>query len=242
LHGKNRFLLNGSRILLTGAAGGIGRATATVCAGLGAEMILVDKEPTEDLRGELGNATSYICDVRKRPAVEKLCASLGRVDAAILNAGYNPFGNWTDSNFDDSFNDVMAVNVLGPLNFARSLLPGMIANGSGRLVLVGSIAAFTGGMLPTVPAHYVAAKGGVHGLLHWLARRGGSAVQVNAVAPSVVDTAMTKGQPFSPPETQPIRRKAEPVEIAWPIAFLCSPAASYITGTIIDINGGALFR
>lgn len=242
------FSLRGMRVLITGAAGGIGSAAARICADQGAEeLILTDLGDCATLRGELESrgvrVSAAACDVRSRAAVEALCRSVGPVDAAILNAGANPWNDWNDDDWDESFDDVMGVNVRGPINVARALLPGMRERKAGRLVLVGSVAGWTGGVLPNVPPHYVVAKAGVHGLVRWLARRAAPHVLVNAVAPGPTVTGMTLGQgDQDTPLNQPIPRMARPEEIAWPLAFLCSPAASYMTGVVLDVNGGGLMR
>jgi len=81
-------------------------------------------------------------------------------------------------------------------------------------------------------------KAAVHTFAKWLARQGGTAVQVNAVAPGVIDTPLVT-HPYHAPETQPIGRKGRPSEVAWPIAFLCSEASHFMTGSVLHINGGA---
>ena len=130
----------------------------------------------------------------------------------------------------------MAVNVLGPIHAARAFLPGMIERRSGRIVLVGSLAGRMGGLI--AGPHYVASKGGVHALVKWLARQAGPHnVLVNGVAPASVDTPMMRDRPVDLGRI-PLGRKAEPEEIAWPIAFLCSDAASYVCGIVLDVNGG----
>lgn len=244
---KNLLSLKGSTVMVTGAGGGIGSATARALAGAGASLVLVDFRDTSALVQELSAlgvaVESHICDVTDRGAVEALCDVVGpRLQAAVLNAGSNPFNNWMDPDFDKAFVDLMAVNVLGPINFARALIPAMKTNGYGRIVVLGSVAGFNGGSIAEVPPDYVISKGGVHTMVRWLAKVAGEHVTVNAVAPGVVDTPMTAGSTFTPPSHQPIKRKATPDEIAWPIAFLCSPGASYITGAVLDINGGLVFR
>jgi 3-oxoacyl-[acyl-carrier protein] reductase len=135
----------------------------------------------------------------------------------------------------------MDVNVLGTLNLARAWLPKMAARGGGRMVLVGSIAGRSGGTSPIVQPHYVASKGGIHAVTRWLARRAApDGVIVNAVAPGPVETAMTTGVPYSR-DAYPLGRIGRPEEIAWPIAFLCSAAASYTVGAVLDVNGGLHF-
>ena len=237
---ESAFDLSGQRILITGAAGGIGETTARVCASLGAALLLVDQRPTEHLAQQLleegSDAQAFRCDVANRTEVEALAASTGALDTLVLAAGICPWDDWQDPGWDETFEKVMAVNLHGPLHFARACLPGMIQRGRGRMVLVGSVAGRMGGLIAS--AHYVAAKGGLHALVKWLARRGAPhGVLVNGIAPGAIETEMTRGQPIDPAHI-PLGRKGEAEEVAWPIAFLCSPAASYTTGTVLDVNGG----
>ncbi len=235
------FDLNGLRILVTGAAQGIGAATATLCASLGAEPILVDRENCAAVAGTIeaagGSARVFRADVANRAEIERIAAEVGRVDALVLNAALCPFGeDWQTPEWDASFEQVMAVNVHGPIHAARAFLPGMIARRRGRIVLVGSLAGRMGGLI--AGPHYVASKGAVHALVKWLARRAAPhGVLVNGIAPASVATPLMEGQPVDL-ERIPLGRMARPEEIATPIAFLCSAAASYICGAVLDVNGG----
>ncbi len=238
--------LSGMRILLTGASGGIGQATARLCASLGAELVLTDRTPApvllEALAGNGRNHRFLACDVRSRSAVDDLCAAIGPVDAAILNAGVYPLSQWEEDRWDEDFDLAMQVNVRGPAHFARALLPGMKARGRGRIVVIGSIAAHTGGTYAHSPVHYACSKGAVHTFVRWLARRAAPEVLVNGVAPGSTDTAMVVTADPAALKSLPVPRFGRPEEIAWPIAFLCSPGASFVCGSILDVNGGASMR
>jgi NAD(P)-dependent dehydrogenase (short-subunit alcohol dehydrogenase family) len=234
------FDLTGERILITGAAGGIGETTARVCAALGATLLLVDQRPSDGLARQLneagGDAQAFPCDVTSRSEVEALAASTGPVDALVLAAGICPWDDWQEPAWDEVFDEVIAVNLHGPIHCARAWLPGMIERRRGRMVLVGSVAGRIGGLVAS--AHYVASKAGLHALVKWLAKRGAPhGVLVNGVAPGPIETEMTRGQTFDLARI-PLGRMGVADEIAWPIAFLCSPAAGYITGAVLDINGG----
>jgi NAD(P)-dependent dehydrogenase (short-subunit alcohol dehydrogenase family) len=236
---SGRFNLSGERILVTGAASGIGAATARVCASLGAELLLLDRD---DCRGtgdaviaSGGQARAWQADVADRAAVERIVAEAGRIDALVASAALCPWDDWRDEGWDTVFQRVMAVNVLGPLHCARTLLPGMVERRHGRIVLVGSLAGRMGGLI--AGPHYVASKGGLHAVVKWLARQAAPHVLVNGVAPASVETAMMQGQPVDLGRI-PLGRMATADEVAWPIAFLCSAAASYVAGTVLDVNGG----
>src|SRR5690606_7995894 len=136
------------------------------------------------------------------------------------------------------FRKVLEVNLIGPLNLARAVMTGMMERRKGRIVLVGSVAARSGGAAAGTQAHYVAAKGGVHSLVRWLSRRAiGHNVLVNGIAPGPVDTRMNEGAGHDV-RALPMGRMGHPDEIGWPIAFLCAPASSYISGAVLDVNGG----
>ncbi len=235
------FDLAGETILITGAARGIGAATARICASLGASVILLDLEGAGAVADEIaaggGRAKAFDTDVSSRTEIERLGASAGRVDGLVLNAAICPFGeDWQAPDWDESFERVMNVNVLGPIHAARAFLPGMIERQHGRIVMVGSLAGRMGGLI--AGPHYVASKGGLHALVKWLARQAAPhGVIVNGVAPASVETPMMEGQPVDIGRI-PVGRLARPEEVAWPIAFLCSPAASYICGAVLDVNGG----
>lgn len=238
--------LSGMRILITGAAGGIGRATAHVLAGLGAELVLSDHVEAGDLLAELdtdGRRHRFIAaELGSRAAIDALCADAGAVDAAILGAGIFPRSGWDDPSWDEEFEQVMAINVRAPAHLARGLLPGMKARGRGRIVVLGSIAAQTGGSYVDSPLPYACSKGALHTFVRWLARRAAPEVLVNGVAPGSTDTAMLAGADTSALLGNPVPRLARAEEVAWPIAFLCSPGASFICGHILDVNGGASMR
>jgi 3-oxoacyl-[acyl-carrier protein] reductase len=132
----------------------------------------------------------------------------------------------------------MDINVRVPLTLAAAAIDHMAQHGGGSIVLVGSVAGRTGGTSVNTPPDYSASKGAVHALVKWLSRQAiGRGVLVNGVAPGPVQTPMTTG--FTSGAQLPLGRMGRPEELAWPIAFLCTPAASYFSGAILDVNGGA---
>ena len=235
------FDLSGRRILITGGGAGIGAATAAVCARLGAEVLLVDlvdsETVAEAIRSDGGKAASFVTDAASSSDMERLSAEIGAADGLVLNAAICPWDeDWFSPQWDASFNRVMAVNVLGPIHALRAFLPAMIDRRRGYVVFVGSLAGRSGGLI--AGPHYVASKGAVHALVKWLARQvAPQNVIVNGVAPASVETPMMRGRPVDL-DRIPLGRLGKAEEIAWPIAFLCSDAASYICGAVIDVNGG----
>ncbi|MCG6203610.1 SDR family oxidoreductase [Rhodopseudomonas sp. HC1] len=235
------FDLTDQTILVSGAAGGIGYAAAVALATQGARVVLCDRRPIEDerLRRLGARATFAVCDVTSRSGVEDLHSAFPKVDGLVLAAGILPFDNWMDDDWDQSFDRVMAVNVRGCINLVRAYFPGMCERRSGRVVFVGSASGRMGGM--QAGPHYAASKGAVHSLVRWYAKRAAPlGVCVNGVAPGSIATEMLDGQPFDAARV-PMRRMGTVDEVAWPIAFLCSPAAGYMNGAVIDINGGLVF-
>jgi 3-oxoacyl-[acyl-carrier protein] reductase len=226
--------MQGKRVLVTGAASGIGRAVGVVLEELGAEVVLADRSPITDAGGAeviQGDLTddAWLKTLFSGPRLHAVAHCAGIIDA-------RPWQE--DRNWHERFHRVMDVNVRVPLQLGAAAIDHMAGHGGGNLVLVGSVAGRTGGTSVSTPPDYAASKGGVHALVKWLSRNAvGRGVLVNAVAPGPVETPMTKG--FTLTATLPMQRLGRPEEIAWPIAFLCSPAASYMSGAILDVNGGA---
>jgi NAD(P)-dependent dehydrogenase (short-subunit alcohol dehydrogenase family) len=239
----NQFDLSGMRIAISGAGGGIGSETARLVATMGADVMLADLQapgPLADyLRGQARKATASSLDVTDRAAVEAWAKSCGAVDALIDCAAICPFDDWTDDGWDDVAARVFNINLQGPINLCRAFMPAMIDLKAGKIALIGSIAGRLGGV--RAAPHYVMSKGGIHAYVRWLAKKGAPHnVVVNAVAPGPVATPMTQGENFGP-ENFPMKRMAAAAEIAGPLAFLVSPAANYVSGAVLDVNGAMHF-
>lgn len=238
---KNPFSLSSQRVLVVGAAGGIGAETARIAAAAGARVLLMDRQDCGPLEQELTSldheVQSASCDIADRDAVESTIAGFGDVDAMVVCSAISPFDDWLAPEWDEQFERVMAINVRGTVNCVRAVMPGMQQRKRGRIVLVGSIAGQMGGISST--PHYVASKGGIHSLVKWFARLGApDNVLVNGVAPGGVLTPMIANHPMDVSRV-PLGRLAQPEEIAGPLVFLCSPASSYFSGAILSVNGGA---
>jgi len=234
------FSLAHQNILITGAGGGIGSQTAQICASLGASLILADQqEPValaDALRQSGASCQTVAFDVRDRQATEQMIAEMGIPDGVVLNAGYCPWDQWDDADWDTVFDTVIDINVKSVVHLTRALLPGMMARGRGKIVVVSSVAARIGGLRAS--PHYVAAKGGVSAMVKWLARKGAPAgIQINAVCPGATQTTMTADQHFDL-DAIPMGRMAQAQEIALPIAFLLGHGSDYMAGATLDVNGG----
>ncbi len=237
------FDLSNMRIAISGAGGGIGSANARLTAEIGAEVMLSDLEApaalADELRARGRPAEAAALDVTDRGAVEAWAQACGAVDAFIDCAAICPFDDWEEDGWDQVAERVFATNLRGPLNLTRAFMAGMVARKRGRMALVSSVAGRFGGI--RAAPHYVMAKGGIISFVRWLARKGAPHdVLVNAVAPAPVATPMIEGVAFDAGGF-PLRRVAEPEEIAGPLAFLVSPAASYVSGVVLDVNGAMHF-
>jgi len=237
--------LHGKTVLITGAASGIGRATCSAAAQLGARLVLADVSPLESAADELRAtgatvAGSHQGDLGNADFVRTLLTAHDRYDAMVHAAGIFPK---VDTPEQETFEQVMQVNLRAGMMLSYGCAMRMSETGGGKIVLIGSMAARNGGVMTDNMslnyAAYAVSKGGLHTMVTWLSRRmAGKNVLVNAVAPGVVRSPMAQGQTYLP-GIFPMGRPAEMDEVAWPAAFLCTPASSYFSGAIIDVNGGA---
>lgn len=248
-------LLEGKTAIITGAASlkGIGWATARVFAEHGARVALLDLDlhRTELAAAELPAASggahlALACDVRDpqlcRQAVEQALATFGQVDILINNAGVSQPHRLMDSSEDD-YDLVMDVSLRGAFNMSRALVPHLRERRSGAIVCMGSVAAQRGGGILGGP-HYAAAKGGVQALAKAMARElAADSIRVNAIAPGLVETELLIGKLTDHGRAAaingtPLGRLALPVDIANACLFLACGLASYVTGVVLDVNGG----
>ncbi|MBU2533732.1 MAG: SDR family oxidoreductase [Alphaproteobacteria bacterium] len=235
--------LEGRRIVVTGAASGIGRATARVAAELGATLLLNDIAPLDELIAELKAAGADVDalqgDLSGDAFIDKLLAK-GPVDGLAHCAGI--LSRLPLSEADDPrerFLRTMDVNVRVPIDLGIALTEHMAERGGGAIVMVGSVAGRTGGTSLSTPIDYAASKGAVHTVIRWLSRRAvGRGVLINGIAPGPIDTPMTAGNTIDQ-AILPIGRKGRPEEIAWMIMMLLTPAASFVSGAVLDCNGGS---
>jgi 3-oxoacyl-[acyl-carrier protein] reductase len=245
--------LDGKLALVTGASRGIGQAIALELAAQGATVAgTATSEAGADqisrLLGEHGfNGRGFVLNVTDEPQMEKVveaaCAEFGRLYALVNNAGItrdNLLMRMKDSEWDD----IMETNLKAVFRLCRLCLRDLVKAREGRIINIVSVSAEMGNPGQT---NYAAAKAGVIGFTKSLAREIGSRnVTVNCVAPGFIDTDMTRGLPEAQRQAAcqyiPLGRFGQPAEVAAAVAFLASPAAGYITGSTIDVNGGMLMR
>ena len=237
--------LDGQVAWITGAARGIGEATARRLAQLGAHVVLSDlinaSPAVERIRQAGGSAEAVLADVTDRAncqrLVEDLVKRFGRLDMVVCNAGICPRGTVTGD--EAQWKQVMAVNLDGTRNCVDAAWDALVTGGNGRLVLVSSMAYYQGGLI--VGTEYSASKAALIGMTRHLARNGGPlGLRVNAVAPGIIETDMTVD--FDPPDLEriPLRRLGSAEDVAGPIAFLCGRDSAYLTGTVLNVTGGII--
>lgn len=236
---------DGKLALVTGAASGIGAATARILVARGARVLAADRDADglEALVAELkGAAVAHVADISERAQVEAMVAAglerLGGLDILVNNAGIGSLARATDLDPED-WRKVMAVDLDAVFWASRAALPALIAR-RGNIVCTASISGMAADYRFTA---YNAAKAGLIGLVRNLAvDYAAEGVRVNAVSPGYTLTPLSK---TSRPEVAeafvaavPMRRAAKPEEIAEVIAFLASERASYLTGQNIAVDGG----
>ena len=234
--------------VVTGAAGVLGTAVSRRLVAGGHHVLMMDIS-ADRLRRESraigASASALVVDVGDPAAVERTCENIrnehGSVDTLVNNAGILS-NHKVEVTSPEEWRQLMAVNLDGAFHLSRALLPGMRKRRWGRVVNVCSMAMKTGGL--TAGTAYTASKGGLGALTFSLAREvAADGVTVNAVAPAYVRTPMVTEQLTSEQRRAvlrqiPVGRFCEPEEVAELIAFLVSPHAGFITGEVIDINGG----
>lgn len=235
--------------VVTGAARGIGREIAETLARQGANVAVVDIEEdaaaatAADLEKLGVRAASYRCDVSSFEAVEALGESVlgefSQVDILVNNAGITRDRLMMRMSPED-WNLVLGVNLTGAFNFCKVFAPGMLRQRSGSIV---NIASVIGQMGNAGQANYGASKAGVIGLTKSLAKEfAGRGVRVNAIAPGFIRTAMTDALKEDIQEqmkaTIPLGRFGDPGDVANIVLFLVSDLAGYVTGQVINCDGG----
>ena len=227
----------GKVALVTGAGRGIGRRICERFAEQGAGVAALDLA-APDIPGVLGLAA----DVTDPPAIDaafaRAEAELGTVEVLVLNAGIfivEPLRSTTL----DQWERTLAINLTGPFLCAQRALAGMQAAGYGRVLAIGSSAGINGGASSC--AAYAASKAGIMCLAKSIANEyAGTGITSNALAPALIDTPMMGEQPPGMADRVPIGRLGTPDDVADLATYVCSGHAGYLTGEVIDVNGGFL--
>ena len=244
--------MEGRVAFVTGGGSGMGRETARLLAEAGARVAICDRDgkaarDTADMLGD-GEVWTGTVDVSDSAAVDRAVSeaagALGPIDALVNIAGIYQVAE-LENITDEDWARMFAIHVNGTFHTCRAALPGMMAARAGAIVNMSSLHAVRG---QANAAHYAAAKGAIIGLTKSIAReKGPLGIRANAVAPGPIDTPLWRGA--VPPdeidavmakrsEIIPIGRLGEPAEVAQTIVYLLGPAASYITGQVVTIDGG----
>ena len=235
--------------VITGAASGIGLATAVKFAQEGAFIAICDLNQAgidaaiKEVEAVGGQALGYIVDVTKPDQIavmrDALLAEKGRIDVLVNNAGIVMDAQLIKMT-EDQFDKVIDINLKGTYNMARALVDTMVAQGAGVILNASSVVGVYGNFGQT---NYAATKFGVIGMVKtWAKELGKKGIRANAVCPGFVATPILKAMPEKVlqgmEEKVPMRRLADPSEIANVYAFLASDEASYINGAAIEVTGG----
>ena len=239
--------LEGRVALVTGAAGGIGSATARALLARGARLALADRVAPV-MEAALNLAVDVTDSAQVRAMVDRVVAEYGRLDILVNVAGTVSMGAAATLP-EAEWDRVMAVNLKGSFLCCQAVIPAMRANRHGRIINIGSIIGKNGGNArPWIDAAeqdrasnvaYGVSKAGVHAMTAFLARElAADGITVNAVAPGPIASAMTTNFPAALQALIPVGRMGRAEEVAAAIAFLAGPDTGFITGEVLDINGG----
>jgi 3-oxoacyl-[acyl-carrier protein] reductase len=248
---------SGRRVLVTGGSRGIGRAVATGFAALGASVAINyvrDKNAARETLGALAGGPHFMlpADVSDAAQVRRLVDAavekLGGLDVVVNNAGirsFHPIDEVDYETWQDSWNRIIATNLIGPANVCYCAARHMMRAGGGRIVNISSRGAFRGE--PDNPA-YGASKAGLNAMSQSLAQRlARFHILVGVVAPGYVETDLVAERLAGPEGDEirgqsPLGRVARPEEVAQAVLFLADDGSEFMTGAIIDVNGASYLR
>lgn len=239
--------LTGKVSFVTGASRGIGRTVADALAREGSNVAVCDvlscTETVADILSRKRECLEFRLDILKKSdihnAVAEVIKKWGRIDILVNNAAI--LGEYTkelEEYTEDEWDRLIQVNLKGTFLVTQAVWPHMKKDGGGKIVCMGSIAGRIGGVL--AGPHYCASKGGIHAFAKWAAKNGMKyGIYVNGIAPGPIATPMTENEPYRD-EMVPMGRLGQPQDIAEVVVFLASQASNFITGNILDVNGGIL--
>ena len=245
--------LNGKRVIVTGGGSGIGRETCKRFAEEGAEVAVFDlnadgaAETAKMIIDAGGKASAHLANISDRAAVDAAVAEVekgGPIDVLVNNAGWDVAKPFLDTDVA-LWDKVIAINLYGPLHMHHAVLPGMVANGGGRVVNIASDAGRVGSSGEAV---YSACKGGIISFTKTVARElARKGIQLNTVAPGPTDTPLLAsfaegeaGQKIAEglKRAIPMKRLGQPTDYPGIVCFLASDDAGFITGQVISVSGG----
>lgn len=241
--------LHGEVALVTGGGKNIGRDICLQLADAGATVAVntrasaADAETVvQDIRTAGGEAEMYLADIadsaQATGMVERILKRFGRVDILVLNASVRTERPFLELSYEE-WRVPLSISLDGSFYLTQACLPSMIANGGGSIVTLGGMTSLSGSKRRV---HGSVAKHGMVGFTRAIAREFGEQnIRANCVAPGQMNTVHSAGRsPRQGDDAIPMKRKGEPMEIATVVRFLCSPAASYINGQTIHVNGGQM--
>ena len=243
--------VEGKVALITGAGSGMGRATAFVFAEAGAKVVVsdVNEKQIDEVAKEIGSSEvtclKQVLDVTNQKNINEAIANIikefGRLDILINNAGISIPTTIDDENYEESWDKTFDVLLKGQVNLIRAALPFIRKSDSGRIVNISSTEGM--GATPRI-SPYTSAKHGVIGLTRSLAAElGAEGITVNCICPGPINTAMTAAIPKEDKQIYarrrvPLKRYGEPEEVAHMTLSLCLPAASFVNGAVLPVDGG----
>lgn len=237
--------------IITGASGGIGEVTAKKFAEEGAKIVIVDLNKDDvdqtvlDIQRIESDTIGFVADVTKREQVDQFIndtvSHFGRIDVVINNAGITQDAQLVKMT-EEQWDRVIDVNLKGVFNVGQSAAKVMIEQQGGVILNASSVVGLYGNFGQT---NYAASKFGINGMTKtWARELGKYGIRVNAIAPGFIATSMTKKMPEKVLEMMknksPLKRMGSPEDIANGYAYLASDEASFITGAVISIDGGAV--
>jgi NAD(P)-dependent dehydrogenase (short-subunit alcohol dehydrogenase family) len=244
---SNPFRLDGKSALITGGASGIGEATVRTFAGAGARVLVVDLngERAREVAREAGSGEAFTCDITDEAQVQQMFASITQLDILVNCAGIGMVGSIEETEAAE-FERLFRVNVEGTFLVTKAAIP-LLSKVRGSVLNMGSVAGLVGIKRRFA---YCATKGAVIAMTRQLAVEYPTQIRVNCIAPGTVDTPFVEGYlekyhrhekekvRMELNERQPMGRLGQAQEIADLALYICSPAADFMSGSVVTIDGG----